>query len=88
MVTVKRLNNDKDFEINIEDKSYKKQPRSITLNGTNPTVTSIWNLRDSFCWYDIAVKVKGYDGYEKRYAGHVETGQTSKTDPQMGRVIV
>ncbi len=87
MVTIKRLNNDKIFEIDIEDKSYKKRPRSITLNNANPTVTVIWNLGDSFCWYDIAIKIKGYNDFEKRYAGHVETGQRGKTDPLMGSAI-
>ncbi len=88
MVTIKRVNSDKDFVVNIADKSYKKPQRSIVLNNANPVATVICDVSDSFHWYDIAVKVNGYDGFEKRYAGHVETGQPGKTDPYMGRVIV
>ena len=45
------------------------------------------NLNKSFYWYDISVKIKGNDIFEKRYAGRVETGRESKSDPAMGMVI-
>ncbi len=35
-------------------------------------------------WYDIAVEVEGYPGFRRRFAGHVETGNPSITDPLMG----
>ncbi len=35
---------------------------------------------------DFSVFVKGYSQFERRYAGHVETGKASYTDPFMGRV--
>ncbi|WP_262248755.1 phosphocholine-specific phospholipase C [Parapedobacter soli] len=37
-------------------------------------------------WYDIAVEVEGYPGFYQRFAGHVETGKSSITDPLMGKV--
>lgn len=40
----------------------------------------------SFGWYDFTVKVSGFENFEVRYAGHLETGRTSFTDPVMGRV--
>ena len=39
-------------------------------------------------WYDFSVQVKGYADFEKRFAGHVETGNLSRTDPVMGREAV
>ena len=45
------------------------------------------NLRDSHGWYDFSIKVAGYDDFEKRYAGRVETGKEGFSDPFMGRVI-
>jgi phospholipase C len=44
-------------------------------------------LSKSFGWYDFSLKIKGNELFEKRYAGHVETGKPAKTDPFMGRVV-
>ena len=42
-------------------------------------------LTDSHGWYDFSVRIKGHEGFEKRYAGRIETGRDSISDPQMGR---
>jgi phospholipase C len=42
---------------------------------------------NSFGWYDFSVKIKGNTTFERRYAGRVETGAASKTDPLMGRAL-
>jgi phospholipase C len=76
--------------IEITDNVYKTPAISKTI----PTVITggkavfvILNLSKSFGWYDFTVRVKGNASCEKRYAGRVETGQASKTDPFMGRVV-
>jgi phospholipase C len=45
------------------------------------------HLQKSFGWYDLSVRVKGNDVYQQSFAGRVETGQPSKTDPLMGRIL-
>jgi phospholipase C len=35
-------------------------------------------------WYDFSVKIKGHENFEKRYAGRIETGKDSISDPFMG----
>jgi phospholipase C len=35
-------------------------------------------------WYDWSLRVAGVKGFEKRYAGRVETGKESISDPAMG----
>jgi phospholipase C len=45
-----------------------------------------WSLENSYGWYDLLVTVEGDTGYQARYAGHVETGEHSVSDPAMGRV--
>jgi phospholipase C len=57
------------------------------VSKTKPSATLVWNLEDSFSWYDITIKVKGHPDFEKRYAGRVETGKHGKTDPLMGAMI-
>ncbi len=44
-------------------------------------------LEKSFQWYDLSVSSEGHPGFGKRYAGHVETGQESVTDPVMGKIV-
>ncbi|MBS1662596.1 MAG: phospholipase C, phosphocholine-specific [Bacteroidetes bacterium] len=38
-------------------------------------------------WYDFSVRVKGKEHFEKRYAGRIETGKDSISDPFMGRTV-
>lgn len=46
----------------------------------------ILNLKKSFGWYDFSVFVKGSVNFERRYAGHVESGKASYSDPFMAGV--
>jgi len=80
-------NRGKSFEIGIRDNAYKNKSirKVLTANKASNTESIILNLNKSFGWYDFSVLVKGYDHFERRYAGHVETGNSSFTDPFMGR---
>ena len=40
----------------------------------------------SFGWYDLTVRVTGNSVFERRFAGHVETGKESFSDPLMGQM--
>ena len=42
-------------------------------------------LTDSFGWYDVSVRMLGDSSFEHRYAGRIETGASSFSDPVMGR---
>ena len=44
-----------------------------------------WPLTDSHGWYDLIVRADAEAGFVQRYAGHVETGRPSFTDPAMGQ---
>ncbi|MCD0504683.1 phosphocholine-specific phospholipase C [Bordetella petrii] len=43
-----------------------------------------WALADSGGWYDFTVTLDGDAAFERRYAGRVETGKPSISDPAMG----
>jgi phospholipase C len=45
------------------------------------SVEAHWDLSCSSQWYDFQLTVAGNAGWLRRIAGHVETGQTSITDP-------
>ena len=52
--------------------------------GTSTSI--VLDLGKSFGWYDVSIGVQGAATFEKRYAGHVETGKASFTDPAMGNI--
>jgi phospholipase C len=41
-------------------------------------------LRHSASWYDFTVRVVGHDAFSRRFAGRVETGRHSLSDPELG----
>lgn len=45
------------------------------------------SLTDSFGWYDYSLFVEGFSAYEQRFAGHIENGEESSSDPLMGQAI-
>lgn len=47
-----------------------------------------WQLSGSDSWYDLTVAVEGHDDFLRRFAGHVETGKPSKTDPALGHTAI
>jgi phospholipase C len=46
-----------------------------------------WSLARTRGWYDLVVTVQGDAQFEYRYAGHLENGQPSISDPGMGGLI-
>jgi phospholipase C len=76
--------------IEITDNAYKAPLQTTTLaaqlsKGSQQNL--IIHLTKNNGWYDFTVRIKGHPSFEKRYAGHVETGTGSQTDPAMGKVI-
>jgi len=65
---------------------YTNNTQTKTLNAS-ASATMVLDLIKTYGWYDFTVKVKGNDSFEKRYAGRVETGKESFTDPMMGGVV-
>lgn len=84
-LTVYNNNKTKPITIKIEDNSYKNKPvvKLIPPSGIEKIVI---NLEKSFGWHDFTVQAKGFDNFTKRYAGHVETGKESYSDPFMGKI--
>lgn len=71
-------------EVVIHDCSYGSTDIVKKIKGGEKTVVLL-DLQKSTSWYDISLKVIGYNSYSRRYAGHVETSRTSTTDPAIGR---
>jgi phospholipase C len=87
-VLLRVVNNDEPISLEIIDNAYKspRQLKTIGRGGQSKNIFLISTAR-SFGWYDFSVKVKGNSVFEKRYAGRIETGMHSRTDPFMGRSV-
>jgi phospholipase C len=68
--------------VEILDHSYGATYPSKTL-AAGETAVVVIPLEKSHGWYDVGVRVKGVDGFEKRYAGRIETGKDGLSDPAM-----
>jgi phospholipase C len=53
--------------------------------GVGKNFTSLLRLRASFGWYDLLLTVDTDAGFQRRLAGHVESGDDSVCDPRLHR---
>jgi len=71
--------------VEITDHAYKANDnKKVLASGGKSNL--ILNLANSYGWYDFSVEVSGSQVFEKRYAGRVENGSPSFSDPKMGDV--
>jgi phospholipase C len=57
--------------------------RSYTL-AAGASLDDVWSVVDSGHWYDLSVTSNSDAGYLRRFAGHLETGLASVSDPLIG----
>lgn len=74
------------LEIRITDDAYKANAKTLTIAAKQRKQLSL-NLQKSKGWYDFVLSVKGSPTFLRHYAGHVETGKESISDPLMGGVL-
>jgi len=80
-------------------KTAATQPVEVVVSsryGSRPTTLSLkpgdadaerWFLERTRGWYDLVVTVEGDSAFEYRYAGHIENGKASISDPGMGGLL-
>jgi phospholipase C len=76
----------KAHNIVINDNSYKAGSTTKTV-AANSKVDVVIDLKKNYQWYDFNVKLSGHDAFGERFAGRVETGVATKTDPFMGDIV-
>jgi phospholipase C len=70
--------------VEVEDLGYGHALRAVQVPAGGEVVVPL-DLAGSHGWYDLGIRVAGVAGYVRRYAGHLETGGESQSDPLMGR---
>jgi phospholipase C len=68
----------------IEDASYRGAKRSINLKSSTASVPL--DLAGTSGWHDFRVTVEGFPKFEQRFAGRIENGKESISDPAMSGV--
>ncbi len=85
---LKITNRDKNrpLDILVADQSYKAAEQKRSINpGESATLTI--DTQASHNWYDFIVRVAQLENFQRRFAGRVETGRWTFSDPAMGRVL-
>lgn len=76
------------YTVSIVDNSYQAATVHQVIDPAQPGATVLaLDVSRYYGWYDFSVVVSGYSSFTRRYAGHVENGSDSYTDPLMGGVI-
>ncbi|WP_034594025.1 phosphocholine-specific phospholipase C [Hamadaea tsunoensis] len=52
--------------------------------GAGATVEDYWTVTGANNWYDLTATANTTDGFVRRFAGHLETGAASTSDPSLG----
>jgi phospholipase C len=77
---------DRSHKIVITDLAYKNDEQHADLP-PHASITCAVAAERSFGWYDLRVRVAGFRNFTKRYAGRVETGKSSFSDPAMDGLV-
>jgi phospholipase C len=78
------------YDVEVVDYAYRMNAKRFTLSaervphGISPFMLDL-DTREG--WYDAGIRIRGYEGFEVRYAGRVETGAPGITDPFMGGLV-
>ncbi len=48
------------------------------------TIREFWPLEKSHGWYEFTIETESDAGFQRRLAGHLETGYDSMSDPAIG----
>jgi phospholipase C len=71
------------YTIKITDNAYGRGSIEAKIPASD-SKTILLNLERSHNWYDFTVKIDGFNSFSREYAGRVETGEHTRSDPQMG----
>ncbi len=75
----------RDLKVELKDNAYGNVTKTIVLKkGKNSQL--IVPAKQSGGWYDFTITIQGNATFAHQYAGRVETGKNSISDPLMGQV--
>jgi phospholipase C len=83
-VLVKLRNEGRDqVTFKVKSNAYRDEQEIVCVRGGDSEHRS-WSLQRSGNWYDFTVSAGADGGFSRRFAGRVENGRDSFSDPAMG----
>jgi len=70
-------------EVALTDNAYRNGRHTVAVPAGGERERA-WSLDHSARWYDVTATVRGLPGFRRRFAGRVETGRDSLSDPALG----
>jgi phospholipase C len=70
-------------ELTVHDNAYQRGDHTVSVPPGQDRVRH-FALDRSAHWYDFTVVVRGTPGFSRRFAGRIETGRDSLSDPALG----
>ncbi|VWD03230.1 phospholipase C [Burkholderia aenigmatica] len=74
------------LKLKLTDHAYGAPSRQLTLHDGDERVEQ-WALASSHQWYDVTVSDGAAGTFSRRFAGHVENGRPSDSDPAAVRPV-
>ena len=62
---------------------YKNRTTELELD-SDQKLTEFYSLENSYGWYDFTIETESDPSFQRRLAGHLETGYDSMSDPALG----
>lgn len=90
ILRIENWDSEKDCSFSITDNAYKAKKQLVKLSKTGSAgsnVAIVLNLKHSYNWYDFTISTNADPKFSKTFAGHVETGKESQSDPKMGGMV-
>jgi phospholipase C len=86
LLKIVNANRSKSYALTVKDLGYgKSDVKKQLAAGSSQEI--VLNLKASHGWYDFNLDVAGAADFAQRYAGRVETGKASFSDPVMGGIV-
>ena len=83
IVLLFRNNSAQAMDIEVIDNAYQAATLHKNIAAGPADISIVVPCGKNHHWYDFSVKIKGRPGFLARYAGHIETGDVSTSDPAM-----
>jgi len=84
-LTINNKHTSNTYDVVLQDNGYhQKQLKKQAAPGRTQIVL---DLQKTYGWHDFTVSVNGFADFAQRFAGRVETGKETFTDPVMGRMV-
>ena len=80
IVLLMRNDSDAERRFKLTPDSYGKDGHTVSVAAHGQQLVP-WSVAESSNWYDLSVRIEGLPGYRRRFAGRMETGLDSVSDP-------